>query len=184
MGLEQVIGEVRRDGDERAKSILDDARSEAQRLLEAARQKAQDYEAERLRAARRDAEQLQAQIRSGAEFEARKEVLRTEAELRAQLRDTVLQGFAALPDDARKRHIEKLLATAKQTIASGTVRGAPADEAVLKSQDQYAYAGTGDITGGIVVESQDGRNRLDLSYETLLDDMWRDVLQAEAGLFS
>ena len=39
------------------------------------------------------------------------------------------------------------------------------------------------ISGGIVVESEDGRTRLDLSYDTLLDGMWRDVLKAEAELF-
>lgn len=184
MGLEQVIGEVRRDGDQRAKKLIDDAQAEASRILAAATEKVQAYEDERMKAATRDAEQARQQIRSGAEFEARKLVLRAEAELRGELRQAVLDGFATLPAATRAKHITALLATAKKTIPDGVVRGARQDAKALESQTTYKYGGQADIAGGIIVESANGMNRLDLSYETLIADMWRDVLKAEAGLFS
>lgn len=184
MGLEQVIGEVRRDGEQRAQRILDDAQAEAQQIVAAAKDKVKAYEAERRKAAEKDAEQLRAQLQSGAEFEARKHVLAVEAELRQELRSAILDGFGGLDPDRRGQHIDKLLATAKKTIPEGTVHGAAQDEATLKDQDIYDFGGSTDIIGGIVVESKTGKNRLDLSYETLVDDMWRDVLRAEAGLFS
>ncbi len=184
MGLEQVIGEVRRDGDHRAQRKLDEANAEVARILAAAKEKSDAYLAERMAAAERDAAQLQAQIRSSSDFEARKTVLTAEAALRAELHATVLEGFGELPDAARKKHIKALLKTAQGIIAKGSVFGAAKDAKALKAQDTYDYGGEVDIIGGIVVESADGANRLDLSYETLLGDMWRDVLKQEAGLFS
>ncbi len=184
MGLEQVIGEVRRDGDQRAQRKLDEANAESARILAAAKDKVDAYLAERMAAAERDATQLHAQIRSSSDFEARKTVLTAEAELRAELWNAVLEGFGSLPEATRAKHITALLKTAHGIIAEGTVFGAAKDAAALKAQDTFAHGGEADIIGGIVVESKDGANRLDLSYETLLGDMWRDVLKHEAGLFS
>ncbi len=61
--------------------------------------------------------------------------------------------------------------------------GAAQDTTALKAQKTYKHAGSHAIAGGIIVESEDGRTRLDLTYETLLDGMWRDVLKSEAALF-
>ena len=183
MGLEQVIGEVRRDGEARAQKILDDAKAEADAILADAREKADAYGAQRLQQADKDQAQVEAQILSHAEFEGRKLALSAEAELRAELKATLLEGFAGLDAKVRKGHVTKLLATAKQVIGAGTVYGAAADEAALKAQKTFTYGGALKIAGGIVVEAEDGATRLDLSYETLLGDLWRDILRAEAELF-
>jgi len=183
MALTEVIGDVRRDGATRAQRILDEARAEAARITDAARERATAYATERQAQAQRDAAQVAAQVESHAEFEARKMVLAAEAELRNTLRTTVLDGFAALPKATRDAHLAKLLAMAKEVVGNGTVYGAKDDEAALKAQRTFKFGGGADIRGGIVVEAADGLTRLDLSYETLLADMWRDVLRQEAGLF-
>ncbi len=43
-----------------------------------------------------------------------------------------------------------------------------------------AFAGTVDRLGGIVIESADGRTRLDLTYDSILDDLWQDLLKEVA----
>ena len=183
MGLDQVIGEVRRDGETKAQAIVKAARSEAQAILDAAREQAKAYEASRLEAAARESEAAKAQAASRAESEARKAILSAEAELRQSLRAKVLAHFAGLPAKTRGVHLLALPATALKVIPTGSVWGAEADATALKSLKGYTHGGSIPITGGLVVESADGRTRLDLSYETLLDGMWRDVLKAEADLF-
>ncbi len=184
MGLDQVVAEVRQDGEKRAQAVLDEARADANKLRTEAREAADALVAARTAQAEKEAEQLRAQIASGAEFEARKAVLEAESDLRDQLRARLIDGFGNLDTDVRKGHLTKLLAKAKASVPSGKVWGAAADEATLKDQKDYAYAGSIDIAGGIVVESEDGTVRLDLSYETMLGDMWRDILRQEANLFS
>lgn len=183
MGLDQVIGEVRRDGDTRSQAVLANARKEADAILAAAKAQAHAYEQARMEAADRDAAAAKAQALSRAESEARKIVLTAEAELRDALREQVLAHFAKLDAKARASHVMALLATAKGIIPSGKVWGAEKDGPALKSQTVYKHAGNLPIAGGVVVESEDGRTRLDLTYETLLEGMWRNVLKAESALF-
>lgn len=183
MGLDQVIGEVRHDGEARSQQVLANARKEADAILAEARARASAYEAERMQAAERDAAAAKAQALSRAESEARKIVLTAEAELREALREQVLAHFAKLDAKARATHVTALIATAKGIIPSGKVWGAEKDGPTLKNQAVFKHAGNQPIVGGIVVESEDGRTRLDLTYETLLDGLWRDVLKAESALF-
>ncbi|MEA3203485.1 MAG: V/A-type H+/Na+-transporting ATPase subunit [Thermoplasmata archaeon] len=184
MGLEQVIGEVRRDGDARAQGILDGARREAKLILDQARQQAQAYETQRMAAAAKDAAAASAQVASRAESEARKALLAAESDLRAQLRAALVKALAELPLKQREAHLKALLAQAQKVIPAGKVWGSAQDTTFLHTQKAYKHAGATAIAGGIVVESEDGMNRLDLSYETLLDEAWRDILKAEARLFA
>jgi vacuolar-type H+-ATPase subunit E/Vma4 len=85
---------------------------------------------------------------------------------------------------AREAHIKALVAQAQKVIPAGKVWGSAQDTTALHTQKAYTHAGQVPIAGGIVVESEDGMNRLDLSYETLLDEAWRDILKAEARLFA
>jgi vacuolar-type H+-ATPase subunit E/Vma4 len=184
MGLEQVIGEVRRDGDARAQATLDNARREAKLILDQARQQATAYEQQRMEAAAKDAAAVAAQVASRAESEARKVLLASESELRAELRAALLKALAELPAKAREGHLKALVAQAQKVIPAGKVWGAAQDTTFLHTQKAYKHAGPTPIAGGIVVESEDGMNRLDLSYETLLDEAWRDILKAESRLFA
>ncbi len=184
MGLDQVVQEVREGGEKQAQEILAAARSEADAILAQAHEQADAYKAQRLAQAERDVEQLKRQHLSNAQFEARKLVLETENELRATLRTTIVEGLAGLGAAARKKHIAALLKQATAVVPSGKVWGAAADAKVLGDAKEYTFAGEVDIAGGLIVESEDGTVRLDLSYETLLDDAWRDVLKAESGLFA
>jgi vacuolar-type H+-ATPase subunit E/Vma4 len=183
MSLTEVVGDVRRDGEARAQAILAAARQEAEAILASARAEAKALEAARLGQADREAQQVAAQAASRAESDARKAVLTAEAALRNEMRARGVKDLAALPAKARQAHLSKLLETAKAAIPAGKVWSAPADAAFLAKAKPYTHAGNLPIAGGIVVESEDGANRLDLSYETLLDQAWRDVLKAEAGLF-
>jgi len=183
MGLDQVIGEVRRDGEARAQAIVANARREAQAILDAARSQAKALEAARLAAAEKESAAIAAQAASRAESESRKLNLAAEAELRAELKATALKALADLPAKTREKHLKAILAQAHAIIPKGSVWGASTDTAYLHGQKTYKHAGSLPIAGGIVVESEDGMNRLDLSYETLLDEAWRDVLKSEANLF-
>ncbi len=183
MGLDQVIADVRQDGEGRAQQVLAEARQEAERLLQQARDEADAYAAKRREQARRDGDAVAAQVASGAEFEARKAVLTTEHELRGRLQDELVEGFGKLPADIRDGHVKKLLDEAAKEVPTGKAWSNAQDKSLVEADKRFTFAGTVDIAGGVIVESDDGEIRLDLSYETLLADLWRDILKAEADLF-
>ena len=183
MALESVLQDVQRDAQNRAKAILDQANQEAKSLLAAAQEKAQALLKARDAESDRDAAMVLRQGESRAESEHRKLLLQAEAQLRNQLRETLLAGFAKLDASTRTGHVNALLKSAEKIISHGSVWGAEADKKALDAQKTYSYAGSTPIVGGIIVEAKDGATRLDLSYETLLGDMWKDVLRSESGLF-
>ncbi len=183
MGLSEVVADVRRDGEENAQAVLRQARQEADAILQEARRKAKAYEEDRLAHAARDGNHGAAQVQSRADSDARRAVLAAEAQLRSELKAAVLRHFRGLPPKARQAHLKTLVERAHAVIPKGRVWGAEADAGALQKDKTYAYAGTVPAAGGIVVESEDGTVRLDLTYETLLEDLWRDVLKAEAALF-
>lgn len=183
MGLDQVVTEVQEGGKRRAQDILDQAQSEASEILAAAADTATAYEKKRADDAERDAKQVRGQIVSRAEFDARKAVLEEEAAMRVELRRMVLAGFSALPGNKRQAHLKKLVAQATAVVPKGRVWCAEIDKKAVQGLAAYDFAGIVDIAGGLIVEDASGRTRLDLSYDTLLDAMWRDVLRSEASLF-
>lgn len=183
MGLDQVIGEVRRDGEERAQAILENARKEAQKILDSARAEAKRYEDGRLAQAAKDAQQVATQAGSRAESDARKAILGAEAQMREAFKAAVLAGLAGLPAKSRQAHLKSLAEKAAKVIPKGKLYCAEKDADAATKLKGYTHAGNLPIAGGIVVESDAGDARLDLSYETMLEDVWRDVLKAEAGLF-
>jgi len=117
MGLDQVVSEVRRDGDSRAQArnfLL--PRGVAFPATEGNRKRIAQEKA-RLEAADRESAAAKAQAASRAESEARKAVLTAEAELRDALREQVLAHFAKLDAKTRATHVTALIATAKGVIA-------------------------------------------------------------------
>jgi vacuolar-type H+-ATPase subunit E/Vma4 len=183
MGLDQVIGEVRRDGETRAEAMLANARAEAKSIVDAAKAQAKATEAARLAQADKDSAAIMAQAQSRAESESRKTVLAAEAELRARLRASLLEALSNLPAKSRAAHLKALADKAQKIVPKGSVWGAASDADALSKLKTYTYGGNTPIAGGLVVESEDGQTRLDMSYETLLDEAWRDILKAEAALF-
>ena len=183
MGLQEVVTEVERGAERRAQEIVDEAQAKASEILASAADAAAAYETQRATQARRDADALKGQTLSNAEFEARKIVLETEAELRRELRATVLDGFAGFSGPLRESHLERLVRTASEVVPKGKVWGAKVDKKFLSGLPDHKWAGELDIAGGLIVEDPKGTVRLDLSYDTLLDGLWRDILRAEADLF-
>ncbi len=182
MGLEQVIDDIRGDGDRRAEAILASAKEEAQGILKEAKERATAYEVQRLTQADKEAELVARQTVSSAEFEARKMVLSTQAALRKELRSRVLESLAGMDAEDREEHVKALLDRAKQIIPDGTVHGSERDEVALGRQKTFKEGKPIKGAGGIIVESSDGMARLDLTYETLLDEAWRDITRQESSL--
>ncbi len=52
----------------------------------------------------------------------------------------------------------------------------------MRSAVEPRFGGTIECSGGIVVESDDGMRRVDLRFETLLQDIWEDSVREIAEI--
>lgn len=177
MGLEAVLDRIRDTGKSEAAVIVAEARKERERLLEAARAEGKALRGRREAEARDQAERRRVQDLARGELDAKKLVLGAQEEVLRAVRERVRQRLAASSDAAALR---KLLAANADEWRAGRVYSNARDAATVRGVVGERFAGTNESLGGLVIESADGRTRLDLTYDSILDDLWEDVLKEVA----
>jgi len=177
-GLEAVVQEVLDEGKREAAAILEAARKEREALLSKARAGVAVLVREREAEAAGAVERRRVQEIARAELEAKRAVLNGQK----ALLDEVYQGaLQALPTLAgRDALTETLLRKTSADWRAGRVFCAAADERAVRAATGGSFAGTIDCAGGIVIETADGRRRLDLRFETRLQDVWQDMVREVA----
>lgn len=181
MSLESVVQAIRDRGQAEAEAILAEARAERARALEATRAEGQaEVKAAEARA-REEAERRRVQDLARAELEARKIVLAAQKEVLDETRQRALARLGTLDENPL---ILKALLTANEAEwgRGGRVYSNAKDEPHVRRIVGDRYGGRIDCTGGVVIENADGTRRVDLRYETILQDVWNDSVREVAGV--
>ena len=177
MGLETVLERIRDTGKQEAAAIVAAARQERERLLAEARAVGQRLRERREAEAREQAVRRRVQDLARAELDAKKIVLAAQEEVLHAVRERVRAQLAAT---SNPEAIRRLLAKHAADSRSGKVYANARDAPTVKGTVGGNFAGTIECLGGVVIESADGSQRLDLTYDSLLDDLWDDVLKEVA----
>ena len=164
--------EVRAEGDERAEEIV----AEAERDAESIREEAE-------RDVERRIDQEREQKLSSAKLEAKQKRLEARREVLEGVRNDVEAQIAAIDGEEREELTRSLLDAAAEEFDTGTVRvhGRAADEELLEtiveSYDGFEVGDPIDCLGGVVVESDESRVRVNNTFDSLLEDVWDDNLR-------
>jgi len=164
--------EIRSEGDERAEGIVADAESDAEEILE-----------EREQEIERRIEQEREQQLSSAKLEAKQLRLEARRDVLADVREDVEERIATM-DEEREELTRALLDDAAEEFDEGAtvrVHGRAADDDLLESilADYVGYERAGDVDclGGVVVESESSRIRVDNTFDSVLENVWEDNLR-------
>ncbi|GAB3023811.1 V-type ATP synthase subunit E [Natronobiforma cellulositropha] len=165
--------EIRAEGDARAEEIEAAADADAEEILESAEGTVE-----------REIEQLREQRLSSAKLEAKQHRLEARRDVLTQVRDQVEDELAALDGDTREELTRTLLDAASVEFDDGDevrVYGRDDDAdlltAILADYDGYEYAGEYDCLGGVVVESDHSRVRVNNTFDSLLESVWEENLR-------
>jgi vacuolar-type H+-ATPase subunit E/Vma4 len=179
MTLESAVEAILGQGKAEADRVLEEARNERQRMLSEVHAEAARALAETERAAHAEVERKRVQELARAELESRKIVLAAQKEALDKVYNGALERLGRLADSAEILRT-LLKANESEWRSGGKVYCSPRDEAVVRKIVGDTFAGTIESAGGVVIESADGRRRVDLRYETLLRDVWDDAVKAVA----
>jgi len=191
MSLETVVEDIRDEARERAKEIRADAEERADDLVAEAEADA-DATIEAAEAeAEREVEREREQKLSSAKLEAKQMRLEARRDALESVREQVADRIAALDGDEREELTRELLDAAAAEFDEGadvSVYARADDEAlvsdILDDYDGYEYAGEYDCLGGVVVESETSRVRVNNTFDSVLEDVWENNLKAiSARLF-
>jgi V/A-type H+-transporting ATPase subunit E len=208
MSLDTVVEDIRDEARARAEEIRAEGEERAAEIVSAAEADAEETLAEAEREVAAEIEQEREQRLSSAKLEAKQERLEARRDVLQEVREAVEDELADLSGDDREELTRALLDAAAAEFDEGEARGAsdgssgpgqrdgddvlvharPDDEAlvtdILDDYDGYEYAGEVDCLGGVVVESDASRVRVDNTFDSVLEDVWEDNLkEISARLF-
>ena len=165
--------EIREEGEERAAEIVEDAEADAEKILD-----------EREAAIEREVEQRREQAVSSAKLEAKQARLEARRDAIADVREAVETAIAEIDGERRRSLTETLLDAAAEEFDEGesvSVYGRADDadllEDLLEGYDGFSVAGEYDCLGGVVVESEESRVRVNNTFDSILEAVWEDNLK-------
>jgi V/A-type H+-transporting ATPase subunit E len=185
MSLDTVVEDIRDEARARAEEIRAEGETEAEELIDAAEADAEETIEEAERAAERAIEQEREQKLSSAKLEAKQMRLEARRDVLADVRDRVEDTLVDMDGEEREELTRALLDAASvefEDASTVDVYGRESDQELLEDvvadYDGYEVAGTRECLGGVVVEAEESRLRVNNTFDSLLEDVWEDNLKA------
>lgn len=185
MSLETVVEDIRAEAKDRREEIIAAAEADAEEIIAEAEADAEQIIAEAEDEVEAEIEQEREQAISSANLEAKQRRLEARRDALEDVRSQVEEAIQDIDGDERTELTRSLLdAAAAEFETAETVRVycRPADEAMveelLDEYEGFELAGTRDCLGGVIVESDASRVRVDNTFDSVLDDVWEAELKA------
>ena len=178
MGLETVIEDVLSRGRSEAEEIRRATMAERERILQDARAEGAKLLAQREQEAKLAVERARVQALARAELESKKIVLSAQKELLDAVYAAVLDKLSHLAES--EGLVRSLLHAHEEEWRNGKVYCNVRDADAVRSIVGKNFGGTIECIGGVVIDSADGSRRIDLRFETILADVWRDSIKEVA----
>lgn len=183
MSLDTVVEDIRTDARTRAEEIREDAEERAEEIVAEAEAEAEELLEDREAAVERQIEQEREQALSSAKLEAKQARLEARRDVLEEVREETETAVAELSGDRREALTRALLedAAAEFDTDELVVYGRGDDESLVRElvsdYEGYEYGGETDCLGGVVVESDVSRVRVDNTFDSVLADVWEDSLK-------
>jgi V/A-type H+-transporting ATPase subunit E len=184
MSLDTVVEDIRDEARTRAEEIRAEGEERAEQIVAEAEADAEEIEADAEAEVERTIEQEREQAVSSAKLEAKQARLEARRELLQDVREDVAEEIADLEGERREGLTRTLLEAAApefEDADSVTVRGREDDADLLaticEDHDGFEVGEPVDCLGGVVVESEGSRVRVNNTFDSVLDEVWEENLR-------
>ena len=191
MSLEHVVDDIKDEARARAEEIRAEAEDDAEAIIAEAEADAEEIKEERAAEVEAQIDQEREQAVSSANLEAKQQRLEARRDVLADVREDVEAALTELSGDRRESLTRSLIDEAAAEFdddATVSVYGRSDDqeliEEILTEYDGFSFAGDRDCLGGVVVESETSRVRVNNTFDSVLDTVWDENLkELSAHLF-
>jgi V/A-type H+-transporting ATPase subunit E len=181
MGLDTVLSDIQKRGDEEVEAIRRESKAEAERLLREAQAKKKALLDGALAEAKKAGDRLRLQESSRVELENRRAALVMQRDMLDMALDKAREYLAALPADKDRDLLRRLL-TKNGTLAPVVLSIKKQEVTVRSLAPSLKFGGNIDWLGGLILQTVDGSVRYDFRYETLLEQAAQTTMKEVAGL--
>ncbi len=179
MSLETVVEDIRDEARQQAEQLREEADEKAAQLIEEAEEDAEEIREEAKSDVETQITREREQTRSSAKLEAKQQRLRARREVRETLKQQLKDELASLSGEQRKELTTALLEAALtefDAAATRVVYGRAEDESLIKEllaeYENAEYGGTRECLGGVIVEGEQSRVRINNTFDSVLEDVW------------
>jgi len=184
MGLEAVVEDIRDKGQKEHDRILAESKQEVEQILAAASKRVAEIKLAAEDEAAAQAAHLVSMEATAVNLQVKRELLNTKKALLDQVYNSTLTELTLLPENFHRESLKKLTSGLVSEIKSGTIYYSARDRDIVKKILEensdlkgYRLGDALDIEGGIIVESANGELKIDYSYRTFLDKVWKSGLK-------
>ena len=184
MALDVVKSEIQKSAEEAAAASKAEADAEVAKIMASADAEIaamNEKEEKRLNEA---IERLGRQELSSAELESKKIVLAKKKEILAKAFDEALSSLENAPAATRLAQYKQMIKASENVIPAPRVYVSPTETITASDLGVPMLVVDSRITGGIVLESEDGTIQVDMQYRTILQTIWdREMMSLSDILF-
>ena len=184
MGLEAVVEDIRDKGQKERDLILAESKLEVEQILAAASKRVAEIKLAAEDEAAEQAAHLVSMEATAVNLQVKRELLNTKKALLDLVYNSTLTELTLLPENFHREALKKLTSGLVSEIKSGTIYCSARDRDIVKKILEensdlkgYRLGDALDIEGGIIVESANGELKIDYSYRTFLDKVWKSGLK-------
>lgn len=184
MGLEAVVGDIKEKGKREVAAVQAETRAEVTRILTEAQERAAGIKQQASEEVERDVQRIINQEVSAANLSVKREMLNAKKDTLNRVHDAVVTRIASMPATFHEMALRALLPEAAAAVGGGVVycnaRDIPTVKKILAESKDLAAFSVGEpisVEGGVVIESADGRMKIDYSYRTFLETVWESGLK-------
>ena len=184
MSLETVVEDIRDEARARAEDIRSEGEEHAEEIVSEAERDADDIREDAERDVERTIEREREQKLSSAKLEAKQERLDARRKVIEGVRDEVEAEIAAIDGDDRAELTRTLLDAAAEEFEDADtviVHGRADDEELLSTitseYDGFEVGEPIECLGGVAVESEESRVRVNNTFDSVLESAWDDNLR-------
>ena len=191
MSLEHVVDDIKAEARARAEEIHAETEEEVEAIIAEAEADAEAIKDERATEVEQRIDQEREQALSSAKLEAKQQRLEARRDVLADVREAAEDALAGLDGEKRKSLTRSLLEDAAAEFdddAAVAVYGRSEDQALIEellgAYDGFDFAGERECLGGVVLESESARIRVNNTFDSVLDTVWDENLkELSAHLF-
>lgn len=170
MGLEKVIERIEKEGDEKVKSIIRDAETQAEQIIQKAQKTIDETYAIKKQELEKQLKTFRLQEQSSTEIEAKKICLNAEKEILDMTYQDCLTALQLLPHE---KILSSILKKVNEEMPEAVyIYSNKREESLVRSLSKLTYEDNVECIGGIVVENKDKTLKLDYRYETIAMMIW------------
>jgi V/A-type H+-transporting ATPase subunit E len=184
MSLETVAEDIRDEARARAEEIREQGEERAEEIIADAEADAEEIREEREAEVEREIEQRREQAISSAKLEAKQARLEARRDALEDVREAVEAAIVDIDGERRRSLTAALLDAAAEEFDDDetvSVYGRADDqellEDLLEAYDGFSVAGAHDCLGGVVVESEESRVRVNNTFDSILETVWENNLK-------